>query len=85
VNEDRARDAVDHLQVAVRELISAGQAFLAAFEDVVDQPETRRDLFAAFETVARRFVPPETGAPKSEHDETDGDDEDDGFEPIKVE
>ena len=60
MNDDRAREAVDHLQVAVRELIAAGQAFLAAFEDVVDRPETGRDMLAAFEAMARRFVPGDT-------------------------
>jgi hypothetical protein len=79
-DDDKARDAIDHLQVAVRELIAAGHAFLAAFEDVVEQPDTRRDLFAAFETVARRFMPEATEA-----EEKSDDDGEEGFEPINVE
>jgi hypothetical protein len=91
VNEDRARDAVDHLQVAIREFIAAGQSFLSAFEDVVDRPDTRRDLLAAIETIAQRFVPSETTSSAKEEAEekpaAGGDDNDDdgNFEQITVE
>jgi hypothetical protein len=80
-DNDKAREAADHLQVAIRELIAAGQAFLSAFEDVVDRPETRRDLMTAIETMAKRFVPGETEAEQKSND----DDDDEGFEPIDVE
>jgi hypothetical protein len=81
VNDDKAREAADHLQVAIQELIAAGQAFLSAFEEVVDRPDTRRDLLAAIETMAKRFVPTETESAEKRDD----DEGDEGFEPIDVE
>jgi hypothetical protein len=84
VNDDRAREAADHLQVALRELIAAGHSFLSAFEDVVDRPESRRDLLAALEVVAKRFVPSQS-EPSADESRDDDDDGDDGsFETIRV-
>ncbi|MGH9119592.1 MAG: hypothetical protein ACRD0A_17455 [Acidimicrobiales bacterium] len=90
MNDDRAREAVDHLQVAVRELIAAGQALLAAFDDVVDRPEAGDNLLAAFESVAKRFLPSEGWDDEADKHDQDGDDGDDGegggggFEPIRI-
>jgi hypothetical protein len=86
VKDDKAREAADHLQTAIQELIAAGQAFLSAFEDVVDRPDTRRDLLAAIETMAKRFVPGEGEAPSTDAPADDGEDGDDdgGFETIRV-
>jgi hypothetical protein len=82
VNEDRARDAAEHLQAAVHELIAAGQALLGALDDVVERREAAPDLFSAFEAVARRFIPPSSSA--GSDDEHDGGDDDDGYEPIRL-
>ena len=85
MNDDRAQEAVDHLQGALRELIAAGQAFLAAFEDVVDRPDTAPNLLAAVESVARRFLPADNADERSPGDEGEpDDDENGGFEPIRV-
>jgi hypothetical protein len=85
MNDDRAREAADHLQSAVRELIAAGQALLAAFDDVVGRPDTAPNLLAAIESVAKRFLPNQDDAPDDEDDDNEDDVGNDGFEPIKIE
>lgn len=50
MNDERAREGVEHLQTAALELIEAARAFLDVAEDVVRDPS---ELVALAETVAR--------------------------------
>jgi hypothetical protein len=72
VNEDRAREAVEHLQAAAREVGAAVRAFVDALGD----PDVGRSWAAMFEDIAKGF-----GPPAEEHDP---DDDDDGFQRIDV-
>ena len=38
MNEERAQEAVEHLQAAAREMIAAARAFLDVAEDLVQEP-----------------------------------------------
>lgn len=42
MNEDRAREAIDHLQTAALEVIAAVRALLDVAEDLVRDPNPRR-------------------------------------------
>jgi hypothetical protein len=47
VAQDRARDGLDHLQNAARELIAAARAALDVAEDVIDDPDTIASVVGA--------------------------------------
>lgn len=60
---DRARDGVEHLQVAARELIEAARAMLDVVEGVVRDPEAVASIVGAVGAVGelltgRSSVPP---------------------------
>jgi hypothetical protein len=74
VKEDSAREAVEHLQAAAREVGAAVRAFI----DSIGDPDIGRSWAAMFEELAKGFGPDD----KAEADDPDGDD--DGFQPIKV-
>ena len=55
----RAREGIEHLQAAARELIEAARAALDVAEEVVNDPDTLTTLASTFATVgdvARRFT-----------------------------
>ena len=57
---DRAREGIEHLQAAARELIAAARAALDVAEDMVDDPDTVASLTGVAETVTgfvRSVVP----------------------------
>jgi hypothetical protein len=59
---DRARDGIQHLQTAARELIHAARALLDVAEDVIDDPAAIATLVGALGAVGdaarRRADPP---------------------------
>jgi hypothetical protein len=63
--EDRAGEAVAHLQAAGREVIAAVRAFLDVAEELVEDPKAGEALIETLGDVARRVVP-RTG-PKPDH------------------
>lgn len=57
---DRAREGIEHLQSAARELIAAARAALDVAEDLVDDPDTVASLAGMADTVTgfvRSVVP----------------------------
>jgi hypothetical protein len=59
VAEDRARQGVEHLQAAARELIEAARAALDVAEDLVNDPERAAALVGSLADagdIARRVV-----------------------------
>lgn len=50
-SQERAREGLEHLQAAARELIHAARAMLDVAEALVDDPETVRHLVGALGTV----------------------------------
>jgi hypothetical protein len=50
---DRAREGIDHLQAAAKELIAAGRALLDAAETLVDDPAMAAQIVGAMGTLAR--------------------------------
>lgn len=50
---DRARDGIDHLQAAAKELIAAGRALLDAAETLVDDPAMAAQIVGAMGTLAK--------------------------------
>jgi len=75
--EDRAGEAVAHLQTAARELIAAARAFLDVAEEVVDDPKAGEAVLGGLADLARRVVP------RNPHDDGPGDG-DGGVEHIPV-
>jgi hypothetical protein len=75
--EERAGEAVEHLQTAARELIAAARAFLDVAEEVVEDPKAGEALLDTLGDVARRIVPRAGGGRGGE--QADG-----GFEHIEV-
>lgn len=66
MNEERAREGVEHLQAAAVELISALRAFLDIAEDVVRHPDAATGLLAAFvESVRPPAEPARADGPPS--------------------
>lgn len=47
VAQDRAREGIDHLQNAARELIAAARAALDVAEDLIDDPDTMASVVGA--------------------------------------
>jgi hypothetical protein len=78
--DELAREGVEHLQAAAREVIKATRSLLDAAEELVDDPTAVQHLVGSIATVAhaaagrlRRDV-----AGRSPGDGDDGDDGDDG-------
>lgn len=61
MNEERARQGMEHLQAAAIEVISAVRAFLDVAEDVVRDPGAATALAASFVEAARPTAPAGTG------------------------
>jgi hypothetical protein len=76
VDDDRASEAMAHLQTAAREMIAAARAFLDVAEELVEDPKSGEALLGTLGDVARRVVP--------RHDRDDGSDGSDGVEHITV-
>jgi hypothetical protein len=55
--DDRASEAIAHLQAAAREMIAAARAFLDVAEEVVEDPKSGEALLGTLGDVARRVVP----------------------------
>ena len=47
IAHDRAREGLDHLQAAARELIAAARAALDVAEDLIDDPDTIASVVGA--------------------------------------
>jgi hypothetical protein len=71
--DDRAAEAMNHLQTAAREMIAAARAFLDVAEELVEDPKAGEALLGTLGDVARRVVPGR-----------DRDDGSDGVEHISV-
>jgi hypothetical protein len=71
--DDRASEAMAHLQTAAREMIAAARAFLDVAEELVEDPKSGEALLGTLGDVARRVVP-----------RNDRDDGSDGVEHITV-
>jgi hypothetical protein len=68
--DDRAGDAVAHLQAAAREMIAAARAFLDVAEEVVEDPQAGEAILHSLGDVARRARPsahPDDGDGPVEH------------------
>lgn len=87
MNDDRAREALDHLQRAAHELIAAARAALDVADDLVRDPSTASDIFeglSALAGAARLFGFPsfEPGPPPgARHADEQASDAVDGEEP----
>ena len=64
MNEERARQGMEHLQAAAIEVIAAVRAFLDVAEDVVRDPAGAASLASSFVDAARSAAPtgPSSGA-----------------------
>jgi hypothetical protein len=54
--DDRAREGVEHLQAAAREMIRAARALLDVAEELVDDPTTATNAIGALGTLAQAAV-----------------------------
>ena len=69
-DDDRASEAMAHLQTAAREMIAAARAFLDVAEELVEDPKSGEALLGTLGDVARRVVPhdrPDDGSDGVEH------------------
>jgi hypothetical protein len=81
VNEDRAREAVDHLQAAAREVGAAVRAFL----DAMAEAQPGRSWFGLLDELAKGLDPErDAGDPRDEGDDGDEDDDGDGYTAIGI-
>ena len=55
--DDRAAEAVAHLQTAAREMIAAARAFLDVAEEAVENPTSGEALLGTLGDLARKVVP----------------------------
>ena len=76
VEEERARDGLEHLQAAARELIAAARAMLDVAEDLVDEPGAVQDVVEFLGAAARSAV--RSAGLGGRSGGGDGDDGDDG-------
>jgi hypothetical protein len=70
--DERAREGVEHLQAAARELIGAARALLDVAEELVDDPTTATNAIGALGTLAQaavgRMTVPVPSAPAPDDD-----------------
>jgi len=59
VNEERAREVVEHLQSAALELIAAARAALDVAEDLVKDPPSAPGALGGMQEAARRGARPD--------------------------
>ena len=73
---DRARDGIQHLQAAVREMIHAARALLDVAEDLIDDPAAVATLVGALGAIGdaarRRATTPSAAEDDGEHGDGDG-------------
>jgi hypothetical protein len=73
---DRAREGIQHLQAAARELIHAARALLDVAEDLLDDPAAIATLAGALgamgDAARRRATTPAATEDDGEHDGEDG-------------
>ena len=60
MNEDRAREAIEHFQAAALEMIAALRAALDIVEDLVKDPHSAAGAFGGMAEAARRDPRPES-------------------------
>ena len=60
MNEDRARDVVEHLQTAALELIAAARAALDVAEELVKDPQTAAGALGGMPEATRRGPRPDS-------------------------
>jgi hypothetical protein len=53
MDEERAREGVEHLQAAAREIIAAGRAFLDAMEGIVEDSDAAQQWRSMFESMTK--------------------------------
>jgi hypothetical protein len=59
MDEDRAKEGVEHLQAAAREIIAAGRAFLDAMEKLVEGSDAGRSVRSMFDSMTKgQWGPP---------------------------
>lgn len=77
-DDDRAREGVEHVQAAAKELFAAARAMLDVVEKLVDDPAAVPTLLASLGSVARAagsgwpFANPGAGGARSAADEPGG-------------
>jgi hypothetical protein len=72
---DRAREGIQHLQAAARELIHAARALLDVAEDLIDDPAAVATLVGALGAMgdaARRATTPSAAEDAGEYGDGDG-------------
>jgi hypothetical protein len=73
---DRARDGIQHLQAAAREMIHAARALLDVAEDLIDDPAAVATLVGALGAIGdaarRRATTPSAAEDDGEHGDRDG-------------
>lgn len=76
--QERARQGIEHLQAAARELIAAARAALDVAEDLVDDPDTVASLTGVADSVTgfvRSVVPTRRQPEPDAGDDPEGDSE----------
>lgn len=63
MNEERAQEAVEHLQAAARELIAAARAFLDVADDLVGDPTPLLAVLSSLGDLVPRPKAPEPDEP----------------------
>lgn len=78
--DDHAREGMEHLQAAAREVIKATRSLLDAAEEMVDDPAAVQSLVGTIASVAQAAAGRlrANGAGRSSSSSSDDDDDDDG-------
>ena len=84
MNEQRAREGVEHLQAAALEVIAAVRAFLDIAEDVVRDPAAATAMVQNFAEAGRAPAAHMAPAARGTTDATDGDRPAEGVTRIRV-
>jgi hypothetical protein len=77
--QERAREGLDHLQAAARELIAAARAALDVAEDLIDDPDTIASVvgaagqFGGLGDLVRNLFPARRAADSDPDPDADGD------------
>ncbi len=82
--QDKAREGLEHLQAAARELIQAARAMLDVAEDLVNDPEAVTSLAGTVAALGD-LVRQRAGGPARQQDTPDERDDDPGVQRITVE
>jgi hypothetical protein len=65
MDEDRAREGIEHLQAAAREMIAAARALLDVAETLVEDPAAAATIVAAVGSVAKAAMQGFAGGDRS--------------------